>query len=200
MRSFEIGVDVDETVVPFVKPAVEFLRGIGIHVPSYEETPDFNLAVAWKCPGEEAIKRVNLFLRSDEFASLTPLPGAKDAFSRLFPPHNYHTITSRPDGVEPITRKFFDEHLGGRYKSIHHLGNYEHKRNTTKAEVANRLGLDLFIEDTYPEAIAIAKTGIPVLLMNRPWNVGREISDGITRVNDWDEIVRYIESQANGNL
>jgi len=113
MRSLRIGLDVDGSVTDFVSPLISYLDGVGIKVPTYEDTHDFDLKNVWRCTREEAVRRVNLFLNSQEFTFLTPMPGVREAFDLLFPPHVGYPITSRPEGVEHITRDFFDRHLDG---------------------------------------------------------------------------------------
>jgi len=56
------------------------------------------------------------------------------------------------------------------------------------------LRLDLFIEDSHKEAESIAAIGISVLLINSPWNRDLSTSPNITRVNDWNEILRYVKA------
>lgn len=190
-----IGIDIDGTVTEIIVPLVRFLHGRGIKVPSYEETVDYDLSKLWKCSSEEMVRRVFDFYNSAEFRILQPMAGVRDAFARLFPPHESYPITSRPDFVEPITRDFFNKHLGGRCKVIYHLGEFGGDGcGETKGSVAERLKLDLFVEDALHNAEEIASRGIPVLLMSQPWNIDRALSNRVMRVNSWDDVVKYVES------
>jgi len=69
------------------------------------------------------------------------------------------------------------------------LGSADKKR--TKSSVCKELGIDIFIEDAPVYAKNISEAGIPVILIDAPWN--RETSgELITRVYSWDEVLDTI--------
>jgi len=67
--------------------------------------------------------------------------------------------------------------------------------STGKAELAKQLGVDLFIEDNPTVAINVAKKGIPVFLIDKPWN--RSIKHKkIHRVEGWQTLSCILDSVA----
>lgn len=197
MKSLRIGVDVDDTLANFVAPLIDFLKSNGLKVPSYEDTHDYDLWNVWGCTREEAIKRIEYFHNSNGFDLLSPLPGVQEVFMKTFPPHVAYSITNRPPKLEHITKRFLDNHFGGRYEAVYHLGtNYDGKK-ISKADVAKKNSLDLFVEDSHYEAQSISSIGIPVLLINRPWNRGRETNSLVTRVDGWEEVLMHVERYAS---
>lgn len=198
MRSLRLGIDVDDTLTDFVNPMIQYMRKIGIDTPDYEKTHDFDLSKTWNCTPQETVRRINLFLGSKEFENLEPIEGVREAFDILLPPHKGYPITARSKEVMQVTRNFFDAHLGGKYSQLHHLGTYhENGSKVTKAQKAIQLSLDLFVEDSPIQATEIASRGIPVLMLNRPWNVNHKVPELVTKVNSWREIVHYIRQYAS---
>ncbi len=199
-RSLRIGSDVDGVLFEIVAPMVEFLDSIGISVPSYEETYDYDLAKVWGCSRTEMGRRINLFYKSEYFPKLRPMPGVQQALGILVPAHNAYPITARPLDIEHLTKAAFDKHLPGKFDYSYHLGHFDGSGpKVTKVDIARSLPLDgrpldFVIEDSLFEAEAIARANIQVVLITHPWNCDRAISTGITRVNGWmPDIVDYVK-------
>ncbi len=67
-----------------------------------------------------------------------------------------------------------------------------------KGRAAGALGLDVLVEDEFPAARAVAQAGVPVLLMDRPWNQG-PVPPRIVRVASWAEaLARLADWPAEG--
>ncbi len=190
-----IGYDVDGVVVEIMRPMVKFLASRGIVVPPYEKTHDHNLTRIWGCEPAEVSRRIGLFYASTEFANLEPVDGAVSAFASLFPPHDAHGITARPEGIKDTTFGFFQRYFQN-HGDIHHLGHHGDGSlsGRTKGQVAKELGLDLFVEDAPMNAQDVASYGVPVLLVSRPWNASFELPLGVTRVSGWEDVLKYVRN------
>ena len=57
-----------------------------------------------------------------------------------------------------------------------------------KGRAARERRLDVLVEDEFPAARAVAEAGVPVLLMDRPWNQGA-LPARILRVASWPEVL-----------
>jgi uncharacterized HAD superfamily protein len=198
MKSLKLGIDVDGTLADFARPLINYMRSLGIETPDYEDTHDFDLSKTWKCTPQEAVRRIDLFLDSREFRNLEPIEGVSEAFEILLPPHKGYAITARPKSIAHVTKKFLETHLGGKCSGAYHLGTcHKDGAKVSKAKQAKKLGLDLFVEDSPVEASEISACGIPVLLLNRPWNANYSLPSLVTRVNEWREIVHYVREYAS---
>ena len=62
-----------------------------------------------------------------------------------------------------------------------------------KRQAARERRLDLLVEDEFPAARAVAETGVPVLLMDRPWNQG-DLPARVLRVASWPEVLARVAS------
>ncbi|HLC54657.1 MAG TPA: hypothetical protein VJK07_03475 [Candidatus Nanoarchaeia archaeon] len=191
-----IGYDIDETLFPFMPPLIKFLAGRGIIVPSYERTHSFDLWKVWECTREEAFKLVNLFYDSKEFLELQPDPGALDLLSKLRQSHQQYAITSRPARMAPATLFQVGKHLPQCIMGVHHTGQYTlHSHGNeaaTKGTVCHDLGIELFVEDALHHAEEIASHGVRVLLLPRPWNIGKPVAKGVIRIPDLSAVLDYV--------
>ncbi len=60
-----------------------------------------------------------------------------------------------------------------------------------KERAAQDHRLDVLVEDEFPAARAVAQAGVPVLLMDRPWNQG-PLPPRILRVASWGEALAHL--------
>lgn len=189
-----IAYDVDEVLLPFVRQMVSFLGTQGINVSSFDQTHSFDLHQVWGCTSEESGRRVQLFYNSSEFRALRPYPEAHYVLHVLADNEQF-AITSRHPRLEALTQSQLDP-FGHALTSIYHTGQYTtdgSKPSTSKALIAAELGIQVFVEDALHHAQEIALTGIPVLLLTRPWNAGKPLPDGVTRIRSLEEVAPSIE-------
>lgn len=94
-----------------------------------------------------------------------------------------YLITARHDEFRPVTEKWLEKYSIP-YHSLYH--------EDDKAPLAVKKNIELFIEDNYNNASEIVDQKIPVLLVNKYHNQGKELIDGIKRVDGWQEISQFI--------
>ncbi len=198
MDVLKAGIDCDETVFNFMYHLNSFLRANGLPFVPREQQRTFDLWDLWGCSRDEAFRRVELFYESGEIKELTPRSGAVEAFERLFPPHRATIVTSRPKYMVKATKHIFAKHLPGRVDKIYHTDQYTKHLvaedvKVTKGTIAKALGLDMFVEDALHHAEEIASHGIPVYLLNCPWNESKPTSPLITR-GEWKDFPAFVES------
>lgn len=193
-----IGYDLDETLFPFMPPLIDFLKRNGITVPPYEETHSFDLWEVWGCTKEESFRRVHLFYDSPEFANLAPFPEGPRILKRLQAcTRRQFSATSRSAHVRDITSRQVALNYDGLLDSVYHSQQYTlvHHGNerVTKGTICKDQGADLFVDDALHHAEEIASRGVPVLLLSRPWNRGKSVPSGVTRVSCLEDVAAYVE-------
>lgn len=106
--------------------------------------------------------------------------------------HQAHLITAREKALKLLTKRWLKENAIP-YTRLFHLG------STEKAALAKALGIELFLEDRYETALAMAHVGIPTLLFNTSYNQAPE-HPLIVRIDGWDEVYSWIHwlSQQEG--
>ena len=65
--------------------------------------------------------------------------------------------------------------------------------HSNKASLAKELGCELFVEDSYDNALKLAKAGIDVLLLDCSYNTGA-LPKNVRRVHNWFEIRQIIKN------
>lgn len=114
--------------------------------------------------------------------------GAREAINRLYYYHQIHFVSAREERMREITMEWFKKHEI-QMDSITFLG------CPYKVCKAEELECDIFIEDSYDNALQLSEAGFDVLLMDCTYNKGA-LPPNIIRVKSWHQIVKIIENQA----
>ncbi len=159
---------------------------------SYErkDIVSYELAKIWRCTPEESIERCLRFYHTDEHHTAASVQGAIAGLQELRKQNTLVAVTSRPESVRDLTLAWLRKQGAEVFDAMHFLGHYHEpvEKRISKAEVCKQVGVALFIEDSFAHATAIACVGIPVLLLDSPWNQGA-IPELVTRVFSWEEIL-----------
>ncbi len=103
-----------------------------------------------------------------------------------------YIITSRYKEFEKKTIEWLEEKFGKDFFNKILIYN-ETGVEANKAEVAEKNGIEILIEDMEKYIIDAAKRGINVLMMDHPWNSNVKETERITRVFSWKDIEKKIE-------
>jgi hypothetical protein len=196
MRKRILGFDLDDVVIDFNGPIC------GWHNVKYgsnycrADIKTYELGKLWQCPREEANRRVYEFYFSQEHQVIPAVAGAIDGLRFLQSRGDILvSATSRPAEIRDLTLDLLTSygvmHL---FEEFHFLGHWHggpHGQHVTKASVCREVEVELFVEDSLSHAQIIATAGIPVLLLDTPWNQG-ETPPLVTRVPNWEKILEKI--------
>ena len=191
-----IGVDIDEVLAEFVAALC------GFHNSKYgtslekNDISSYDFCEVWGGTEEEAVKKVLEFQSSPEFKELAPIQGAQKVTRGLSLKHDLITISSRPKIVYGETRRWLNYHFPSTFSELHFTNEW-HKQDgepiIEKLDLCNKFGVGVLIEDYLKTAITCAEMGIPVLLLDQPWNKASELPEKVTRVYSWQDIEERIE-------
>ena len=151
---------------------------------------------------DEAIERVNEFLRSEEHARIVPYAEAIVAIRGLAEAHDLHIVTGRASFLEAVTRHMTETYFAGCFKSIEHTNYIITSTDTalrrSKGEVTSALGADLLVDDHIAHGSDVMETGIGGVLIfgDYPWNRQAELPKGMTRCENWNTVIREIARYA----
>jgi uncharacterized HAD superfamily protein len=158
----------------------------------------FDLPNVWGVSKEECLDRLFKFYRSQYHKEMLPLEGVAKALSDLSKKHELTIITARPKEVIKETEDWLKKYLPNHKMPIHLSYFYLLDRAMeSKGELCYKLGVDLFIDDSMTNIKDIASRNIPCLLLSMPWNKVDDLPKNVRRVNNWDEIVKYIYANQN---
>ncbi len=121
------------------------------------------------------------------FSTPKPMEGAVETIHTwLKKGYEIIFVTARKCGAEEaVTIKWFDDNGIPRDKAIFVGG-------ASKTFAIREFNIDVFVEDFMANALEIAAAGIPVLLLDAPYNQGI-IPKGVQRCYNWQDIRRYID-------
>lgn len=121
--------------------------------------------------------------------SSKPRPRASSVLHKLSQQHNIYYVTARQSIMETVTLEWFKAHNMPE-APLYLLGTHH------KSDMAKELKCDVFIEDRYENAIELAMSGTPVLLMDTTYNRFPTILD-IERIFNWTDAERNINLLAS---
>ena len=189
----KIGIDLDDVLVGFV-PA--FL----LHYNRRYKTA-FSRADVWSyhfwevfgIPKDETLRRVFAFLDSPDADYLDPIAGAREGIAAIADGNELHVITARQDRFALMTSCCLAEHFDDVFEDVHFANHFsDDASHLSKGVICDRLGIDVFIDDSLANAIESASPERKVLLFDAPWNASAHLTPSITRVRSWEDIVSTI--------
>ncbi len=115
--------------------------------------------------------------------------GAREVIAKSYQDyHKINFVTAREEKMRDVSLEWLSRHQMP-MDSIHLLG------CPNKVGKATELESDIFIEDSYDNAIQLAESGFDVLLLDCNYNKGG-IPSNVMRVNSWFQIANIIETRA----
>ena len=108
----------------------------------------------------------------------------KKAIDKLSILHNIYFVTARDKSLTMVTHSYLKKNEL-QYDELFLLGSHY------KVEKAKELDCNVFIEDSYENAIQLSKAGFKVLLIDTNYNK-KKLNANITRVYNWKEIYQTI--------
>ncbi len=194
MKRRVIGLDFDDVLMELHEPLFAY------HNLNYGTKLDKDSATTYdiwdifKCEREEAEQRIVDFYHSEHHHKASPVLGGPEAIKRLSQDNSLVIITSRPEFIQERTLEWLERHYP---KVFDHVcftnifrGEGAVKKNKSKA--CEELGVDIFVDDNLDNAHDVASNGRPVLLLDAPWNRNVDLLSNITRVYDWEHILKVL--------
>jgi uncharacterized protein len=162
-----------------------------------EDCKVWNLWERWSCTPEESKQRVFDFYNHQSHYDAKPIVGSVDGISALKNDHTLHIITARPEQIKEKTFEWLDTYFPNVFEKVIFTNLfYGEGVKRKKSDVCKELGVEVFIEDAFHNAHDVANAGIPVLLLDQPWNQNHtDLPPLVTRVHSWPEIVEKLNLQ-----
>lgn len=178
-----IGVDIDGVLADSLPLWVKELNRYFNKNKRVEEIRLFDICETYDITAGELGKFLDLkggFLMSEP----SPVTGAPHYLSRIKQHHDIYIVTAREVRYERETRGWLERH-GMPYNELLLLGSHD------KREACLGRNLSVLVEDTLEISLEVSSVGVPVLLMDAPYNQG-ELPKTVYRKGSWDEIYRMI--------
>eukprot|EP00898_Chlorokybus_atmophyticus_P002944 jgi/Chlat1/3650/Chrsp238S03641 len=196
IKKIRVGVDVDEVLARFLHTLNTHCNHVNCLNHRLEEFKIYDFKTVWKCSQEEANHRVHEFFKSDDFATgIPPIPGARDALTRLTQHCDFVVVTSRQHVIRKPTLDWLQLHFPDIFQEVHFGNHYALSGIArSKSAICLELGVEVLIDDNPQYAVECAHAGLDVLLFD--WNnsyAWSKTPDGpthsqIQRVHDWEDV------------
>jgi uncharacterized HAD superfamily protein len=185
-----LGVDFDDVLFQCDAALLEYHVARGGEPYSLAERNTFTLEPVWNCSAEEVQRRLDEFSETVFHKNAAIVSGAHDALATLNKTYEIIIVTGRADSARTPTLEWLEKNLLGLYREIHFANHVygDPARRRQKSDILKEFGVTAFIEDAPHFAAEVAGAGIPVFLLDTPWNRA-ETPQGATRVYSWEEIV-----------
>lgn len=182
MKKLNICIDIDGTITDpyyWLKYANNYFN---LNV-SVNEITNYEIAKILKIKDEEYLRFYEEF--KFEIHSKQELrDDVKDIIEILHKKNNIYFVTARDKSLELLTNIYLKNNKIP-CDEVLVLGTHN------KVPAARILSSDIFIEDSYDNAIQLSTSGFKVLLIDTNYN-RFPINDNIKRVYNWNEILDYI--------
>jgi uncharacterized protein len=189
----KIGIDIDEVLCDFVGALLERYNERNKTAFTKTQMHTYRLEDLYGCSTEEAWIHMNEILTSHDLHAKVPLiDGATRAIAQLKNEHTLWLVSARPEYTRDVTEAWIQHHFPDMFEDTYLIGTEgSGGARCRKSDVVEELDLEFFIEDSLPNALDITEKGVPVILIDRPWNQGH-VPSGVTRVYTWDEVLEHV--------
>lgn len=189
-----IGIDFDDILYDFYSTLLHYHALV--HGGNYkrEQMIQYEVQHLWGGTPQEAMSLIMEFLETDAHHNGPLVVGAKEGIRELQKIARMMIVTSRPRSSEGVTRRLLELHFPGVFEDVVFISHYGSSKGhkLTKGHVCKEKGIQAFVEDALHNAESVASVGVPVVLLDAPWNQG-PLPVGVTRVHNWNEIVSAIK-------
>lgn len=176
----KIGIDIDGCIAYMLDPIrLEAKKRFGINF-DICDVKEFSLY-----PQNMTREQINeIILDPNVLELLPPIYYAQTALAKLYKDFEVHLVSARRKQTYYSTiiwlahnRFVYDELKVG---------------HDCKFDYAKRVGLPIFVEDRYRNALKLAEYCDTVYMINKTYNKGREVPENIIRVEGWHDILEYL--------
>lgn len=140
---------------------------------------------------ERVNKDMDFFLHKDALHKIKPLKWAKIKLQELKDMwYELHVVTWRWDKLKKHTLAWLNLNYPDMFDGVH-FANTDTPNSVPKSQICKKLSTQLMIEDNLSFARDVAKTGVKVYLLDKPWNQDYNQKDKdiwIIKIKDWSEV------------
>lgn len=183
-----VGVDIDGVLAAYPDSYIKFVnQELGTNF-NPANTSDYDIGRALGLPKEIQEELKDKYRQTGQKRFIPVLPGAKEFLERLRKEgYTIVLLSARP--YKQYRRIFADtqEWLNNN-GLVHDAILWDEDKCKRLLREFGRDRVEFFVEDHLENANQIAELGVPVYLFNRPYNVGKDTHNFVTRVETFNEI------------
>lgn len=199
-----IYVDCDDVIAESTSAYIDIIdREFGIKR-TFEDISSFDLKVSFGMTQEQFNHFFEVVHSRAEIMKFKPIEGAIETLTEwMSQGHEVSIITGRITDAYTSTLDWLAMYKVP-YNHFCIVDKYSRPEMDTSIakplEFLHSIDIDFAVEDSLTMAKYLAdKLGVPVALIDRPWNQGNSLNPLITRVSNWSDVKRVFAEKVNRN-
>ena len=205
MKGRRIYVDIDDVLSETIECLIDLLEETHSRRIAVEDVQHFDLEQSFGLDEQEISDFMDRVHTDEVIESIIPTEGAAEVLADWERSgHRVNLVTGRPPSTNAASRRWLERHSIA-HVSLHHLDKWSRPSwNRTglpalRFEEIPTFEFDFAVEDSLDTAVRLVEEfGIPVALMDRPWNRDLEglsttTRDRLVRCLDWSSVSEIFE-------
>lgn len=205
MSGRRIYVDIDDVLSQTIECLIDLLEQTHDRRVEVEDVRHFHLERSFGLSEREIHTFMERAHADEIIESIAPIPGATEVLSGWTAVgHEVRLVTGRPPTTNAASRRWLERHAIP-HAALHHLDKWSRPSwnhaglPALRFEEIPALAFDLAVEDSLDTAARlVGDFGIPVALMDRPWNrdltgLPGNVREGLWRCADWDAVAELLD-------
>jgi len=154
-----VAVDMDEVLVPLLKPMAQWHRRELPRKPKYP----YLYRDIFGVTEQESQRMLHAFYRSREFLHLKPIQGSQRAMTHLRrEAHKMYVVTGRQDMVRETTELWIERYFPGVFDDVI-LTNSFTPHEVSKVDICRSLAMDFIIDDSIDTCLKCIEAGMDAI-------------------------------------
>lgn len=187
-----VGVDIDGVLADYPRSFVDFInQELGTNY-TMDMIDSYDIYGCLGIPTEVGMKLKDKYRQTGQKRFIPVCEGAKEMLTWLREQgYKIMLLTARP--YKQYKRIFADtmewlENNNLPYDSII----FDEKKEERLIREFGKDRIEFFIDDVVDNANTISRLGVPCYLITRPYNVGKELAEGVIRINKLEEVMKHV--------
>ncbi len=193
-----IAIDIDEVLADTITVFLKYHNDTYGTSFGYPDMLSNDWRISLNLNTSELTERITAFDSAGHIHTVPPVSGAVEAVKRLASKHKLIALTSRWGMAVQATKPWIENNFSNLISEVHFSSNPFvtsdlHLGKKDKGQICKDLSVKLIIEDSVSFAKQCSDAGVPVILLDRPWN--KEVSGPkISRAYEWGEVPQMVST------
>ena len=188
------GVDIDDVLVQCAVALCVYLNKKHEYTITKSDLTTFHFHKLLGVSHEDAGKLIYPFHFSEEHDNCMPIVGAHEAIARLTKMRRPVAITARLPATRANTILLVERLFPGVFTEFHFTGcERPELPHRSKGDVCIEIGAEFMVDDALHNAQSVGEKGVPVYMLDNPWNQCAVLPPNTIRMPHWDDIVEHVE-------
>jgi len=181
-------VDIDEVLAEYVDTFLRWNWQVyGGPILDREDMDQYDMSDKMGLSRVEFYRRITQFEEQGRLRTLSPRPGAAEGIQDLLDlDFDVQFVTNRHPRNHLDTRRWINENMP------YGTGQIWYAWKKPKGVVIDELGAAYHIDDSLKNCKSTHEWGAESFLLDCPWNRDKELEEGIIRVYNWSDVIKYV--------